>query len=160
MKPTLPRKIEMASYTCKDCGFESSNPIRKFGSSVLGLYNDHRFPGRCLLVYRKHVAHFEDLEFEDLVDYVGDIKLATNAIKRAMGVDRVNICILGTAHTHLHVHLIPRGGKDDLIPDKSPWNNLQRPLNLEETERERIVEAIGICVEKELGKDQENGKSK
>jgi len=42
----------MGKYRCATCGFELHHPIATLSVSALGLYDDARFPGRCILALR------------------------------------------------------------------------------------------------------------
>ncbi len=114
---------------CEECGFELWEPIVASQHSRLGLYNDDRFPGRCILVFRDHVEGIEELPMDSALGYLRDIQLAVSAIKKATNAVRVNVSLLGNRDPHLHAHLIPRFPEREEFPDCSPWND-RRPKGL------------------------------
>ena len=135
------------SFLCDVCGFELWQPVAELSVSVLGLYNDDRFPGRCILVLKDHREHWEDLDSGLLGEFASDSQRAVKAITTATGSIRVNLAILGNTDPHLHFHLIPRNPNIEPNPKKSPWNDPRSPRYLE-TEaltllREQIIKALG-----------------
>lgn len=108
------------------------NPIAQSDTSKLGLYNDARFPGRCILALQSNISsanrahHIEDLSelpMDTALSLVRDIQVASDAVKATVHADRVNIAILCNREHHLHVHLIPRFSTREKYPDCSPWND-------------------------------------
>jgi len=84
-----------ASYKCSECGFELWQPIARLGRSTLGLYDDARFRGRCLLVFDRHVADFAALDDDDTLVFVREAHRVAAALKAVTGADRVNYAVLG-----------------------------------------------------------------
>ena len=110
---------------CQQCGFELWEPIAKSIHTNLGLYNDDRFPGRCILSLGEHRDSLESLPMDTIMGFLRDIQIAMKAIRQANNATRVNVAILGNRETHLHAHLIPRFPEDEQFPDCSPWNDLR-----------------------------------
>lgn len=71
-------------------------------------------PGRCLVIPRRHVAFFYDLEDEE----AGQLFIATNVIarklKKAFNPDFVTVFIRGQRISHAHIILQP-SNRDDPI---------------------------------------------
>jgi len=124
---------------CMDCGFELWIPISDLRCSTIGLYNDARFPGRCLLMFNEHVEALEDLDGEALENWMLDLRAASTVIKKVAGARRINLAILGNAEPHLHAHLIPRIPDDDPIPTQSPWDH---PLSAMALDPHRVDELV------------------
>lgn len=126
----------MTEYRCTVCGFELWTPVARLGVSTLGLYDDARFPGRCLLVYDEHVEDLVDLDEGAASAFVADVKKAALAIAQAVPVDRMNYAILGNVEPHLHMHLIPRVAAGDPVFGRPPWERHDpvRPLDPETKE--------------------------
>lgn len=116
---------------CVACGFELWIPIADLRCSTLGLYNDARFPGRCLLSFNEHAETLEDLDRKQAQSWMLDLKVASAVIKGVTGAQRVNLAILGNAEPHLHAHLIPRIPNNDPIPTQSPWDHPLPSIPLE-----------------------------
>lgn len=112
---------------CPKCGFELWIPLGELRGSTMGLYDDARFPGRCILMFHDHVEALDELKTDALEEWVADLKLAMMVVRRVAGAQRVNVAILGNAEPHLHVHLIPRIHGADPVPNASPWDH-PRPV--------------------------------
>ena len=113
--------------SCSTCGFSLYNPIAALSHSTLGLYDDNRFPGRCILTLNQHFDHFEDIPPHILSSFTQNINTSIQAIKLTTSSKRVNLAILGNAESHVHAHLVPRYPSNETFPQKSPWND-PRPL--------------------------------
>jgi len=127
---------------CAACEFELYHPIVDLSVSSLGLYDDRRFPGRCILACHEHCEHFEDLEPASTTAFVSDMQRAARAIRDVTGADRVNLAILGNAAPHLHAHLVPRLRDTDPVPTRSPWSHPDPVSALEPRHRSELIEAI------------------
>lgn len=134
--------IDVIQNKCMVCGFELYIPVYYLKSTNLGLYDDNRFPGRCLLVYKSHVEHFDLLKPNETLDFVTDIQIASKALKIALNVERINVAILGNAESHLHAHLIPRVPNNEPIPNKAPWAHPDDVAKLYDEQRFDIINKI------------------
>lgn len=105
-----------SSVACQQCGFELWEPIAQSSYTSLGLYNDDRFPGRCILSLREHKESLEELTVETMVFFMRDIQIVMKAIRQATNATRVNVAILGNREAHLHAHLIPRFPENEQSP--------------------------------------------
>ena len=123
------------------CSFELWRPIAELRVSVLGLYDDGRFPGRCLIAVKAHEEDFARLSNEDTSAFVCDIQAAARAIQRVTQAPRINYAILGNVEPHIHAHLIPRSA-DDPIPKKSPWQHPEPVRPLGQRQADDIIRAI------------------
>lgn len=150
MTGTVPKQKEcvvtferpLSSAACQQCGFELWEPIAQSTYTSLGLYNDDRFPGRCILSLREHKESLEKLTVDAMVFFMRDIQIAMKAIRQATNATRVNVAILGNRETHLHAHLVPRFPENEQFPDYSPWNDLRPKRKLPCAETERLKNAI------------------
>ncbi|MCF6506859.1 HIT domain-containing protein [Blastococcus sp. MG754426] len=130
------------SYTCSRCGMSLWHPVADLEVSTLGLYDDARYPGRCLLVVHEH---FDDLATmpEELANAaLADARRAALAIKDAVAADRINYAVLGNVISHVHFHLIPRRWTLDPAPGLSPWQTAQPATPLLPDQREAIKDEI------------------
>lgn len=112
--------MEFNKWACEVCGFELRYPVSESEVTVLALYDDGRYPGRCLLARRKQVEHFDDLEPREAHLFVDEIIRYGRGLRTALAVPRVNYAILGNVEPHLHAHLIPRAGPGDPAFGKNP----------------------------------------
>lgn len=139
---TLKKTVEDFFIPCPACSFEVFNPVMILPNSDLGLYNDIRFPGRCILSFRKHEEHLEDMNSADVVLFMEDVKTSINAIKEATGVFRVNFAVLGNTENHVHAHLIPRYPENEKHPGKSPWNDIREHAELDAERKQVLIQRI------------------
>lgn len=71
-------------------------------------------PGRCLVIPKRHVAWFYDLEDEEAGQLFVAAKIAARKIKRAFHPDFVTIFIRGQRIPHAHIILQPSGAGDPM----------------------------------------------
>lgn len=132
----------MEKYRCTTCRFELHHPIATLSASALGLYDDARFPGRCLLVLGDHAEHLDQLPSDLYHRFLADLRTAARAIRRATDAPRLNLAILGNVEPHIHAHLVPRGGEQDAAPRQTPWDHPEEARSLGPGEIERLVRRI------------------
>ncbi|MFJ4224282.1 HIT family protein [Microbacterium sp. NPDC089695] len=131
---------------CLACGFELWEPIVTSTHGKLGLYNDDRFPGRCILAFPQHVDSLESLPMDSMLGFLRDIQVAMKAIRLATGARRVNVSILGNRDPHLHAHLVPRWPEREARPDCSPWDDPREKGMLSADRVEELKDAIRSSV--------------
>jgi diadenosine tetraphosphate (Ap4A) HIT family hydrolase len=132
----------MTRFKCQVCDFELWEPIAELAVSTLGLYNDARFPGRCLLVLNQHLEDFSLLEPDLLLAFNLDAQRSGKALAEATSARRINYAVLGNAQTHLHFHLIPRYPEAEQFPKKSPWSDPRLPIRLDDEVVIQLVKKI------------------
>lgn len=108
---------------CPECSFSLFHYVGSFTVSHLGVYSDHRFPGRSLLVLDRHEENIDSMPEEVYLEFCKDIRSAVAVLKEATGSERINVSILGNTEPHIHAHLIPRWPEKEALPGKSPWND-------------------------------------
>ena len=88
----------------------------------------------------------EDLNDEQLMLFMVDVRSAVKALKVATGSTRVNVAILGNREAHVHAHLIPRYPAAEAKPDSSPWDDPREKTTLPDVEvaelTAKIIEAL------------------
>ncbi len=129
------------SYTCAECGFDLWRYIAPTYSAHVGLYDDRRYPGRCLVVLPYHVDHFEDLEVQDSCHFMSDVTKVGRAIKKVTGATRINYALLGNAVSHVHCHVIPRFD-DDPNPNSSPWSRNDKSKAMSKEKSELLIQQL------------------
>jgi diadenosine tetraphosphate (Ap4A) HIT family hydrolase len=138
--------FDTVEHQCASCGFDLWLPISGLSSSVVGLYSDDRFHGRCLVSFVEHFDSLEEMPADTVREFMTDVRLAANAVKRATNCERVNIAILGNAASHVHAHLIPRHPDREAYPDRAPWEDPRPRKKLVPSDevwwRSRILEAL------------------
>ena len=94
---------EIPSYTCaendKFYAFLDINPLAK---------------GHTLVIPRREVDYFFDLEDEELAEYQVFAKRVAAAIKEAFPCKKVAQVVLGLEVPHAHIHLIPMNSEADV----------------------------------------------
>lgn len=111
---------------------------RVIDSSPQGLVVRDAFPispGHTLIIPRRHVGSFFDLEGDELADLLGLLERAKAVADKEFNPQAYNIGIndgpaAGQTVPHLHIHLIPRyqgdrpdprGGVRWIIPEKADY---------------------------------------
>jgi diadenosine tetraphosphate (Ap4A) HIT family hydrolase len=136
----------LISYKCRVCSFKLWLPIAHLSVSSLGLNNDSRFPGRCLLVLDQHAEHFAEIEPDLASAFIDDARVAAQAIQMVTKAPRINYAILGNKEPHVHIHLIPRGLPNDPIPRQAPWEHPLQNGEMLKADIEALVNEIRSVV--------------
>lgn len=134
--------IKIKGYSCPACSFALWLPICDLKVSVLGLYNDSRYPGRCILVLKQHETDLTVLSSDLAFSFLSDAQMAARTIKNVTGSPRLNFAILGNQEPHLHFHLIPRGGIGDVNPRRTPWESPLPKADLSQDIVQKLIEEI------------------
>lgn len=76
-------------------------------------------PGHVLVIPKKHVANFEEVDEKTLCEVMKAVKKIGKAMKDGLGVSGYNVCenndpIAGQIVSHLHFHIVPRVEGDNL----------------------------------------------
>lgn len=115
------------------------------------LYRENTFPGRCVVVWKKHVQKVTELSREERRALMDDVGSVADAVASLYHPDKINYLILGDNCPHLHVHIVPK------YKETPEWGRIfemmpQPPQFLEEEEAYHL-ETCRIC--RELGKKPE-----
>jgi diadenosine tetraphosphate (Ap4A) HIT family hydrolase len=132
----------MNQVACIHCQFQLWNPISTLQFSAVGLYDDSRFPGRCIVLLDHHAENFEDLDEDIAAEFMKDVRAVAQALKAVTGSQRINIAILGNAEPHVHAHLIPRFPDNEDFPNSSPWDDPRPKTKLSGDERIALIHDI------------------
>lgn len=130
---------DVADYRCRECDMTLWNPIFELGATVVGLYDDARFPGRCIVMFRTHTEYLDELQPDEVLAAHYEVKAVTAAIRSLTGARRVNYAVLGNAEPHLHWRLIPRYPASEVRPEASPWSDPRPHSKLPVGERDRLI---------------------
>lgn len=64
--------------------------------------------GHTLLVPKKHVANFWELDDKTGADLFVKVKKVSAQLMKKLGCERVMLAVLGVDVPHVHIHLVPR----------------------------------------------------
>jgi diadenosine tetraphosphate (Ap4A) HIT family hydrolase len=134
-------------FRCELCGFELWTPIAALRVSTVGLYDDARFPGRCILVYNNHVEDLTELDERSTSRFMADVKDVARAVGHVVPVDRMNYAILGNVEPHLHMHLIPRVAVSDPLFGRPPWERVDPVVSLDAETKREIVQRLRAALQ-------------
>ena len=80
--------------------------------STLYLFKEQSHPGRCVVAYKDHLGHQQQIPQEDWLKFMLDTRRAARAIEKAFCPDRINFGAYSDTLNHAHWHLVPKY-KDD-----------------------------------------------
>jgi len=107
---------------CPTCGFRLWNPIVELEFTYVALYDDGRFPGRCIVSLQDHMEHLHLMSGPLVQRFMEEVQMVGQAIMKVTDAPRINYAILGNAVPHIHAHVFPRQLPDDPKPNGSPWS--------------------------------------
>ena len=130
----------VSDWSCQSCGFSLWMPVQAPTLSItrVGLYDDARFPCRCIVVFDRHIEGVEALDSDQLMSFWKDVVRVGTAVRRATGAVRINYAVLGNVTAHLHAHVIPRQPSSEPLPTRSPWSDPRPLVGLNPTELARF----------------------
>tara|TARA_B100001146_G_C16042014_1_gene374029 strand:+ start:211 stop:639 length:429 start_codon:yes stop_codon:yes gene_type:complete len=134
-------------YECLVCGFQLWNPVASLPNTLVGLYDDARFPGRCLVSYRTHLDDLTEFTPEQMAQFMTESMRVSRAIKTVTGCARVNFAVLGNAVQHVHAHLIPRYPDTEDLPHRAPWSDPRKQIALPDNDKQRLIHQIQQQIE-------------
>lgn len=124
---------------------ELMTPIAGLQVSALHFYREQSYPGRCVLVYDRHVHKLTDLDPAAYAAFFQDAARAAKALTRLYHPDKINYLVLGDLCPHLHLHLVPKyqGGTDwgtmfQMMPEPAHFLSPEK----EQAEIEKIRAAL------------------
>lgn len=141
-----------AYYLCDVCSFELWLPIGRLDVSTLGLYDDARFPGRCLLVFHRHEEDLGTLSTVEAHQLMEDLRRAGRVILAVTKAPRMNYALLGNKEPHIHFHLIPRSTSDP-VSHLTPWHHPEPRRDLTADRRAKLLEEIRGRLEQSLAEE-------
>lgn len=115
---------EIPSYKCAESdkfyAFLDINPLAK---------------GHTLVIPRREVDYFFDLEDDEIAEMMVFAKKVAAAIKKAFPCRKVGMAVLGLEVAHAHIHLVPMQSEKDML-----FSNPK--LTLSDDEFKEIAEKI------------------
>lgn len=77
-------------------------------TSILYMYREQSYPGRCVLAHKKHKYKLTDLTRKEAAEFFDEVRLCAEVIDELYGPDKINYLILGDVSPHLHIHIVPK----------------------------------------------------
>ncbi len=102
---------------CVFCGmFTGEVPVRRVyeGRDVIGILDIAPLfgPGQCVVIHRRHVDHFYDLEEEEVAQLFAGVKAVALKVGKAFGAPHVSIFSRGMRISdHSHILVYPSTGE-------------------------------------------------
>lgn len=86
--------------------------------SELYLNQEQSYPGRCILLLKRHAEEYFELTAEERVGLQEDLYKTTKALETVYHPDKINMGVYGDTVRHFHIHVVPKykGGLD--------WNGI------------------------------------
>ena len=77
-------------------------------ASVLYLFKEQTYNGRCLVAHKDHVNELFDLTDEERNVFMKDVARAAKAVSEAFDAYKINYGAYADKMTHLHYHIVPK----------------------------------------------------
>jgi diadenosine tetraphosphate (Ap4A) HIT family hydrolase len=114
--------------------------ICDLGVSILFLFKEQTYRGRCVVAYKDHVNELFELSEADRNAFMADVTRVAKAMSTAFNAVKINMGAYSDKLQHLHFHLAPKyvdgpdyGGTFQMNPQKT---------YLEEKEYNEIIASI------------------
>ncbi len=111
----------------------------------LYLNREQSYPGRLILVLKRHAEELYDLQQDERIAFVADVSLAAKAMAELYHPGRINYGMYGDNVKHIHVHIVPK------IKDGLDWNGVfqmnPRKTYLSDKEYANIVDSYRTKIE-------------
>ena len=134
-------------YTCNECNFQVWIPIAELGISHVGLYDDARFPGRCIVVLNRHEESLHSLSSDEADQFFRDAMSVGRALSVELKAEKVNYAVLGNSEPHLHWHVIPRFSSQEQNPLRPPWEHPERASTLGDLAISHLADRIRTALD-------------
>ena len=94
-------------------------------ASILYLFKEQTYRGRCVVAYNGHKSELFDLDDNERSLYMKDVARVARAISKAFSADKINYGAYADTMTHLHYHIVPKykngpsfGGTFEMMPSE------------------------------------------
>lgn len=112
---------------------EGSKRIADFEYSYVDVCRiaDGSLFGKCSIIPKTHVIHFEDMSNADMIGFMSDLQKLGKALKKITGAVKINYEMHSNTLPHLHVHVFPRYLDDEFaslpidfrVKDPNPYES-------------------------------------
>ena len=103
--------------------------ICELDASILYLFKEQTYKGRCVLAYKKeHKNEIFELSEDELILFTKDIAKVAKAVSKAFNPGKINYGAYGDKMPHVHFHIVPKhetapkwGSTFDMQPDEKVY---------------------------------------
>lgn len=141
----------MNKSECKFCDpinrWPTSHIVGTLKSSIVVLSEDQYFHGWCLVICKKHIIDFFDLDIDERAALQADACIVSKGIQKLFSPDIMNYASFGNVISHLHWNIMPRY-KNDGLWGAPPWPHEPKKLSMIEADRlaNKIRQTIGATL--------------
>lgn len=100
--------------------------ICKLSVSIVFLFREQTYKGRCIVAYKEHSKELYELQNEELLAYMEDVNKVARVLKEMFAPAKINYGAYSDKLPHLHIHLAPKytdgadfGGTFTMNPQKT-----------------------------------------
>ena len=119
-------------------------PVCELSTSDLYLNREQSYPGRCILVLRRHAEEFCELTKEERVALQEDLARVTAALKKLYQPGKINLGVFGDTVRHFHIHIVPK------YADVLDWNGIFQMNANAKYPKEKDLEAAAKQLREEI----------
>lgn len=102
--------------SCEFCDTPGGPVVWQNGLCRVVRVDDPDYPGFCRVILKRHAREMSDLEAAERDGLMAVVFAVEQAIREAMGADKMNLASLGNMTPHVHWHVIPRFREDRHFP--------------------------------------------
>jgi len=99
--------------------------ICELEASILYLFKEQTYKGRCVVAYKEHKSEIFHLTDEERNSFMKDVAKIAAALDKTFSPNKINYGAYADKMTHLHYHIVPKyedgpswGGIFDMMPEK------------------------------------------
>ena len=108
------------------------------------------YPGFCRVILKRHAREMSDLSEDERRGLMAVVFAVEEAVREAMGAEKMNLASLGNMTPHVHWHVVPRYRDDRHFPHPI-WAAPQRDA-LVPPERRARADHVAAAIAARLGK--------
>lgn len=82
--------------------------ICELEASILYLFKEQTYKGRCVVAYKEHKSELFHLNDEERNLFMKDVAKVASAIDKALSPNKMNYGAYADKMTHLHYHIVPK----------------------------------------------------
>ena len=97
--------------------------ICELEASILYLFKEQTYKGRCVVAYKEHKSEIFHLTDEERNLFMKDVARVAAALDKAFSPNKINYGAYADKMTHLHYHIVPKyengpswGGTFEMMP--------------------------------------------